>query len=237
MKNLFFFALILLFTSCATYEKSSLTGWNYNDPRPGGFEPAYGYDDYGRVVSESDGDELYVEKAVQRKVTYRASMELICKEPDSIPSQIQTLTKKYEGYLIRSGNSSITIKVKSEHLEAAMEEVSTMGKVRYSDMVGEDVTDRYFDLQIRLDNALKSRKRYLELLDKAQSVKEALLVEKELERLNGDIDRFKGQIASLDNNIAYSSLRITFFEKVKLGPLAYVGVGFYKGFKWLFVRN
>ena len=44
------------------------------------------------------------------------------------------------------------------------------------------------DLEIRLENAEKARNRYLELLDKAETVGEVLSVEKELERLNEKID-------------------------------------------------
>ena len=42
LKNLFI-ALVLIFMSCNKYEKSSTTGWNYNDPKQGGFEVSDNY--------------------------------------------------------------------------------------------------------------------------------------------------------------------------------------------------
>jgi hypothetical protein len=55
--------------------------------------------------------------------------------------------------------------------------------VKDKNIAGEDVTEEYRDLEIRLDSAEKTRQRYLELLNKAERVKEILKIEKELERL------------------------------------------------------
>jgi hypothetical protein len=84
--------------------------------------------------------------------------------------------------------------VKSEHLNDAIKEISELGKVQGKSLSGQDVTEEYLDFQIRLENAEKSRERYLELLAKAENVEAALKVEKELERLNGTIDLLKGKM-------------------------------------------
>jgi hypothetical protein len=84
---------------------------------------------------------------------------------------------------------------------------------------------------------MKARERYLELLEKAENVQAALMVEKELERLNGEIDMLKGKINRLEHITEYSSITVYIKEKVKPGIIGYVFVGLYKGDKWLFVRN
>lgn len=77
----------------------------------------------------------------------------------------------------------------------------------------------------------------MELLEKAQTVEEILKVEKELERLNGEIDQLKGKIKRYDHLTQLATITIHLEEKKKLGILGYISVGLYKAVKWLFVRN
>jgi TolA-binding protein len=92
-------------------------------------------------------------------------------------------------------------------------------------------------MAMRVENAQKARKRYLELLEQATKVSDILAIEKELERLNGKIERLQGQINSFDKQVQYSSISIYFTEKVKPGPVGYIFVGLYKAVKFLFVRG
>jgi hypothetical protein len=112
-----------------------------------------------------------------------------------------------------------------------------LGKVQSQSVSGQDVTDQYRDYQIRLENAEKSRDRYLELLAKAENVEAALQVERELERLNETIDLLKGRMNRMDHLEAFSTITVQIKERKKPGVLGYVGLGVYHAFKWLFVRN
>jgi hypothetical protein len=152
-------------------------------------------------------------------------------------ARIVTLTKAYEGFLTRTSNTGATIRVPAARLDEALTEISALGRVKDKRITGDDVTEAYFDIGIRLDNAEKSRQRYLELLAKAQTVEETLLVERELERLTETIDLLKGKRNRLDQLEAYSVISIDLERKAKLGPLGYVVKGVYGVVKWLFVRG
>jgi hypothetical protein len=102
---------------------------------------------------------------------------------------------------------------------------------------GLDVTDQFTDLKVRLDNANRTRARYLELLNKAANVTEMVSIERELERLNLDIDRLTGSINKLQHENDYSSITVYAYKGKKPGVVGYVFVGLYKGVKWLFVRG
>jgi hypothetical protein len=88
-----------------------------------------------------------------------------------------------------------------------------------------------------LDNSEKARTRYLALLAKAEDVQAALLVEKELERLNGTIELMKGKMNRMEHLVDYSTITIYISEKKKPGVIGYIGIGIFKAVKWLFVRN
>lgn len=172
-----------------------------------------------------------------RKIIYDADMDLTVKKPDSINEQLTMIADKYDGYSLNMGSSRSVIRVKAAYLYHAMDDIGKLGKVTDKDVYGDDVTEQYFDSQIRLDNAKKARERYLELLAKAENVEAALLVEKELERLNGEIDRLQGQLKRMEHLTEYSTITVRIYEKVKPGPLGYLGMGLYYSVKWLFVRN
>jgi len=173
----------------------------------------------------------------ERKLIQSAYLELVAKEPDSTVAKIVKLAEVYEGFMSESSSNSATIRVPATRLPEALAEIATYAKVKDQRLSGEDVTEDYFDMSIRLDNAEKSRQRYLELLAKAETVEETLLVEKELERLTETIDLLKGRMNRIDQLDAFATINVRVNQKVKLGPLGYVVKGAYSVVAWLFVRG
>jgi len=172
----------------------------------------------------------------ERKVIYNARLTLTVKNIDSANAFINNMVKNYEGYIVIMGNSKTEIRVKSSMLNEALNDINTLGKMTSKNVYGKDVTDEYFDNEIRLDNANKARQRYLELLQKAENVATTLLIDKELERLNVEIDSLKGKLERMNHLTDFSTIEIYLEQKEKLGILGYVFVGLYKGIEWLFVR-
>ncbi|TXF90843.1 DUF4349 domain-containing protein [Neolewinella aurantiaca] len=173
----------------------------------------------------------------ERKLLYSASLGVTVAEPDSALSVIVAMTKEFDGYVNRTSSYGATIRVPAAELDEVISRISTLGEVTRKNITAEDVTEAYFDMGIRLDNAEKARQRYLELLARAQNVEETLLVERELERLTETIDLLKGRINRIDQQEAYSSISVDLARRARPGPLGYVFKGAYSAVKWLFVRN
>lgn len=186
-----------------------------------------------------------VKVKTQRKVIYNASCSLSYHHQtvDSVKNAIIALTNKYEGYVLTLYNQEAVIRVPAKDLHKVIEELKKIGKVSDKTLMSKDVTIEYNDYEIRLDNAQKTRKRYLELLKKATKVDEILDIERELERLNKEIDLIKGNLKKLSHLISFSTITINIrdvtpdLKKPKPGILGYVFVGLYKGVRWLFVRD
>ena len=79
--------------------------------------------------------------------------------------------------------------------------------------------------------------RALELLAIASGVKQALAIEKELERINVTIERLKGRINRLEHLDYYATITVDTSEKTKPGPLGYLALGVVKAVGKLFVWN
>lgn len=172
-----------------------------------------------------------------RKILFSAYLSLTVDNSDTVNFQIEKIAEKYDGYVNEVGTYRTIIRVKSEKLNEAIEDISDLGKLQSKNLKGQDVTEEFLDYQIRLENAQKARDRYLELLAKAENVEAALKVEKELERLNETIDLLKGKMNRINHLSEYSTLTINLKEKKKPGVLGYIGIGLYYSVKWLFVRN
>jgi cell division protein ZapA (FtsZ GTPase activity inhibitor) len=200
------------FTSCAS-ERNAATGYSFSE------------DEYS-----PDGEK-------DRMIQQSASLEMRVNEPDSINAHLLRIAKRYEGYVVRLGDRGSTIRVEAASLNDAVNDVAMLGKVRSKSLMGEDVTEQYVDVEIRLENARKARDRYLELLKQAENVQAALLVEKELERLNGEIELLEGKASKLKHLSDMATISVDLDQREKLGPLGYVCVGTWKGVKWLFVRS
>jgi hypothetical protein len=171
----------------------------------------------------------------ERKIIRESEMRLLVKNPDTSNAEIIKIADKYKGYVVLSGNQSTRIRVEASSMNEAIEDISKLGKVQDKTIRGKDVSDDYLDNEIRLENAERARKRYLELLDKAQTVSEGIMVERELERLNGEIDGLKGRLKNMDHLSEYATIDVRLQEKKILGPLGLISVGVYKIVKLLFV--
>jgi hypothetical protein len=170
-------------------------------------------------------------------LVYNANMGLTVINSDSTISQISRIAEEQKGYVVSKSNYQITIRIESEKLDGTVAQVSKLGKLTRKSVSTTDVSDNYADIKIRLDNAEKARTRYLELLAKAENVEAALKVEKELERLNTEIDQLRGQVIKMEHDVRFSTLTVNVNQKQKLGPLGYLFVGIGKGIGWLFVRG
>lgn len=228
-KIYFLLVIVGLLQATCTQQRSATSGWS--DARSGSsFETERFSDD--KVVEKSVGN-----FAATKKMVYTAFVTLTVKRPDSAIVSLERLAAVYEGYVSESSSNRVVMRVKSDQTKAVIAALAPIGKIEHQDVTGSDVSERYYDERLRLENAEKARARYLELLAKAENVEAALKVEKELERLNQDIESAKGRLQRLENSIAFSTITVYVKEKKKPGIIGYVFVGMYYGLKWLFVRN
>jgi len=171
----------------------------------------------------------------KRIIVLNADITIETDNTESLSADIINLSKKYNGYVLSSGNRKIVIRIDAEKFKEGVEDIARLGTIIEKRFYSEDITEEFRDAQIRLDNKLKARDRYLELLKKAENVEATLKVEKELERLNEEIDSLKGKITRLSHLAQFSTITIYLQKKVRPGPLGWVFWGLYKGIKFLFV--
>ena len=89
-----------------------------------------------------------------------------------------------------------------------MKKIGGFGDVLHRNVEVEDVTEKFYDLQVRLKNARAVRNRFEELLKEAKTVQDSLAIERELERITDKIESMEGKLKLLRELIAFSTITL-----------------------------
>lgn len=147
-----------------------------------------------------------------RMVVYTASISLKVEKVESAITSLQQLTQKYKGYIasVYTGaeDGSITIRVPQAAFIDAVAEVETLGKVQSRNVNGDDVSEKYVDLQAQLTNVKRQEARLQEILGLAKTVAEVLTVEQELARVRGAVESLTGQINYLNSRVELATITV-----------------------------
>ncbi len=142
-------------------------------------------------------------------LVYTAHVTMAVYQVASALDAIEAIARGMGGYLAARNDTQIEIRVPRARFDEALHKVEASGDVVHRDVSAEDVTDAYVDLEARLKNARAVRDRMQALLEKA-SVKEAIEIQKELERITGEIEVLEGKLKLLTSRVAYSTIDVTF---------------------------
>lgn len=123
-----------------------------------------------------------------------------------------------EGYT----HGSVTIKVDPLKFDETMKELRNVGKLLSEVSTTEDVTQEYYDVTARLENAERTHDRYLEILaTRTGTVHDVLEVEREIERVTENVERLKGQMRYLESQIGLSTITVYLEEPHAAVPTGY----------------
>jgi hypothetical protein len=147
-------------------------------------------------------------------------MQLVVTDIAASLDQISKLAKRFEGWVVSSDRSlthrgAIAIRVPSDQLDDVILLLRGMAEEVESEIsTSEDVTDEYVDIQSRLTNQQATESALLRLLDRAETVEEALNVQRELSKVQQEIERMEGRIKFLEETSAFSLVSV----QLKLAP-------------------
>jgi hypothetical protein len=152
-----------------------------------------------------------------RKVVKTANLGLRSEEVRQSAAQAQQVAAAAGGTVFSSqvyrSEDSVTaqliLSVPSEEFERVLDELRGLGEKVTTDTVsGQDVTEEYVDLQSRERNLRATEESLLGLYNKAESVEEALSIQRELTNVRGEIELVQGRIKYLDQHTAYSQITL-----------------------------
>lgn len=167
------------------------------------------------------------------KLIKNVSLNVETKEFDLLMPALEGRVRELGGYVENletyngsrySGNknnryANVTVRIPQNRLDDFVGSVSDIGNVvRRSDSVN-DVTMSYVDTESRR-NALKTEyNRLLELMERAETLEEILTLEDRLTTLRYQLENLESQLRTMDNQVDYSTVRLTISEVEELTPV------------------
>jgi hypothetical protein len=116
------------------------------------------------------------------------------------------------GYKI---SNDMVIRVYSDSFDNLIDEIIACSIYLESKNINaEDVTEEYVDISARLKTKKETENQYLEILKKARSIDEILAVQAKLQGIREEIESSQGRLKYLDNRAQYSTINLTFYEKL-----------------------
>lgn len=166
-----------------------------------------------------------VTATIDRMIVRTGQMNLKVADVAGALDQIRTIAQSLGGYVVSSdwqageddSSASIAIRVPSGNYESATLSLRDLAiEVLYESTRAEDVTEEYTDLEARLRNLEATEDRYVQLLEKAETVEEMLEVEEKLSDTRGRIEQIEGRMLYLEQTSATSLIQIRLVEESPL---------------------
>ena len=161
-----------------------------------------------------------------RLLVRRAAMDVVVDDVARAAARAQSILVTSSGYVEREQraerSATFTLRVPETALEAVLDSLATLGRVASRTVSAEDVTEQAIDLDARLKDLIASRDRLRQLHDKATTVSDVVSVERELARVQGEVDSLEGRLKHLRSAAALAEVQVSIRQKVVLGPLGVV---------------
>ena len=117
------------------------------------------------------------------------------------------------GFVVRRTTEEIVVRVPAARFQEAVARIEKVGEIVQRNVEAQDVTEEFLDAEIRLRNARALRDRLAQLMAKANNVQDSLMIERELARVAGEIERLEGRLKFLRDRAAFSTLTVSFHNR------------------------
>jgi hypothetical protein len=144
----------------------------------------------------------------EQKQIYTAEISLEVRNIKETQKTIISLIEETKGFLQTQTDSKISLRVPRARFDEMVEKIVKLGVVVDKKIYTYDVTDRYAEIEKRLDIALEARKRLQTLLSQVKKVKERVRIVEEIRRLTRVIEYYRQMRQTLDSFVNYSLIEI-----------------------------
>jgi hypothetical protein len=186
-----------------------------------------------------------------RKIVRTGSATLEIADVDKTLDSIAALAVQYNGYVVSSNRyngdqnqvydksvmvpaagsqgGDISLRVPADKFDEVLQKLNAMAvKVLSENTNSQDVTEQYTDLQAQLKNQQAAEAQYLDILKKADNVKDILAVQQELTTVRGNIESLQGRIQYLDRTSDMSLISVTLVKTQPIGESTWDITGIFK---------
>jgi 5'-3' exonuclease len=167
--------------------------------------------------------------ASARQIQRSGSMSMKSRSLKSSSDKSVSLVAKHNALITSSSLTDdryrASIRVPAVSLPSLMESLESVGKVTSSRVNMTDITAAYLDLDAALKNKRALRDRLRSLLSRATKIEDTLKIEKELSRVQTELDQMEARMKYMRSKVAHSTLDLSITRDRIPGPLGAVKDG------------
>lgn len=150
------------------------------------------------------------------------------------------LTSSLGGYIASESRDdrtvSVSMRVPEPKLDVAMDSLSELGQVTSRKVSSQDVTEEAIDVEARIQSLTAERDQLRLLLSRANAINDVFTIEREIARVQSDIDSLQRRLDHLRNTSAMAELNAEFKKRLKPGPVTSFFAAIGHGLGRLFVH-
>jgi hypothetical protein len=163
-----------------------------------------------------------------RKLVYTATIDLLVDDFSQSVATLDKIVGRNDGFLAQSqirsdpGTPRIgcwRVRILVEGFTTFVNEIAKLGEARRNQTDSEDITDKFFDVQIRVQNKKVQVERLQKIIqEQTGKVSDLLEAERELGRVTTELEQLEGSVKLWNNQIALATVNITMNERQGYAP-------------------
>ena len=239
--------LLVFSISCSAAREAATT----NSPMqskaaeaPAGSRPAEAREqtvaDPMQKVSLTDVDKaVVINEAADRKIIRNADITMEVESTTDAQHQITTIAESHGGFVVtseakqrenidpskRTVDIKLVARIPADRFGVALDQIKKVaGNLPEANVNGQDVTEDFIDLEARIKTQKALELQFLDIMKQADSVQEAMEVQRQIAGVRTDIEKLEGRKRFLENRSSLSTITVN-IQAPKVITVNPTGVG------------
>jgi hypothetical protein len=167
--------------------------------------------------------------AWNRAVSQHASLRLVTDSLQRVRRAADSIAVAWGGYVgdaeVREKGLRMSLRVPADSLNRGLDQLSLLGRATRRTVRRDDVTEQVVDAGARLETLRAVRERLRGYLQQAGDMSDVVALERELARVQGEIDLLEARQRALATEILLAEIDLEAERPRILGPLGWLVVG------------
>jgi hypothetical protein len=180
------------------------------------------------VSPTGEGPQSHQQKAAptetsRRKIIYNAGIDLLVDNLTEASAKLDNLVKDHRGLVAQSDvntnphfprSGTWRVRIPVDGFGDFVRQVAQLGEALKDKVDSQDITEKYFDYQVRIDNKKVQVDRLQKIIrEQTGKISELLEAERELARVTTELEELKGAVTLWDNQVALATVDVTMSER------------------------